>query len=257
MSLTGLSDQPLTVKQVCELIFSDAIPVASLMVEHRRGNLQISKIGRTYLTTLADLEEMFRKCRVEAPTRYFGRMKISERMRLFDEAAAVLALIKTRHLEQKGTHSMPDQMPLSDRMRRHRLLSQGAQTVSPSELPDDLPLSLKEVCERVFGGAISVASLKAEYARGNLKLSKIGRAYFTTPADLKAMFEKCRVTPPNWVAVPPRGSPNQVKLSDEAYAESAHAALKLSLERRREQATIASLKRTIAELRKRPQTKRS
>jgi hypothetical protein len=143
MSLTGLSDQPLTVKQVCELIFGDAIPVASLMVEHSRGNLQISKIGRTYVTTLADLEEMFRKCRVEAPTRYFGRMKISERMRLFDEAAAVLALIKTKHLEQKGTDSMPDQMPLSDRMRRHRLLSEGVQTVSPSELPDDLPLSLK------------------------------------------------------------------------------------------------------------------
>jgi hypothetical protein len=225
-------DQPLTLKAVCERIFGGAISVASLMVEHRRGTLQISKIGRTYVTALPDLEEMFRKCRVEAPTRYYGPININERMRLFDEAVATLASIRRKQLERKGTHSMPEQMPLSDRMRRHRLLSDGVKTASPSELPDDLPLSLKEVCERVFGGSISVASLKAEYARGNLELSKIGRAYFTTPADLKAMFEKCRVTPPKWVAVPPRGSPNQVKQSDEAQARAAAcAALRLSVDR--------------------------
>jgi hypothetical protein len=234
-------DQPLTLKAVCEQIFGGAISVASLMVEHRRGNLQISKIGRTYVTALADLEEMFRKCRVEASTRHFGPININERMRLFDEAAATLASIKGKQLERKGTDSMPQQMPLSDRMRRHRMRSDGVKAVSPSELPDDLPLSLKEVCERVFGGSISVASLKAEYARGNLEISKIGRTYFTTPADLKAMFVKCRVTSPKWVAVPPRGSPNQVNQSDEAHAKAA----------------IASLKLTVARLKKQPQSKRS
>ncbi len=223
--------QPLTLKQVCELIFNGAISVASLMVEHRRGNLQISKIGRTYATTLADLEEMFRKCRVESTTRYFGPLNINERMQLFDEAAATLASIRRKQLERKGTDSIPEQMSLSDRMRRHRLLSDGVKTVSPSELPDDLPLSLKEVCERVFGGSISVASLMAEYARGNLEISKIGRTYFTTPADLKAMFVKCRVTPQKWVAVPPRGSPNQVKQSDEAYAKAALASARLTVEK--------------------------
>jgi hypothetical protein len=95
----------------------------------------------------------------------------------------------------------------------------------------DHPLALKAVCEQIFGGAISVASLKAEYARGNLEISKIGRTYFTTPADLKAMFVKCRVTPQKWVAVPPRGSPNQVKQSDEAQARAACAALRLTVER--------------------------
>jgi hypothetical protein len=219
-------DHPLTLKAVCEQIFGGAISVASLMVEHSRGNLQISKIGRTYVTALADLEEMFRKCRVEAPNRYLGSINIIERMRLFDEAAATLASIRWKQLDWKGTHSMPEQMPLSDRMRRHQLLSDGVKT-----LPDDLPLSLKEVCERVFGGSISVASLKAEYARGNLEISKIGRTYFTTPADLKAMFEKCRVTQPKRVAVPPRGSPNQVKQSDEAQARAACAALRLTVER--------------------------
>jgi hypothetical protein len=58
-------------------------------------------------------------------------------MRLFDEAAATLASIRRKELDWKGTHGMPEQMPLSDRMRRHRLLSDGVKTVSPSELPDD------------------------------------------------------------------------------------------------------------------------
>jgi hypothetical protein len=163
--------QPLTLKQVCEVIFSDAIAVASLMVEHRRGNLKISKIGRTYVTALADLEEMFWKCRVEASTRYFGPININERMRLFDEAAATLASIKGKQLERKGTDGMPQQMPLSDRMRRHRMLSDGLKTVSPSELPDDLPLSLKEACERLFGGSISVASL-GNYQRSGGRTSR-------------------------------------------------------------------------------------
>jgi hypothetical protein len=126
-------------------------------------------------------------------------------------------------------------MSLADRTRRHRLLSNvvkpGAETpVSLSDLPDDLPLTLKEACERVFGGSITVASLKAEYARGNLELSKIGRTYITTPADLKAMFVKCRVTPQKWVAAPPRGGPNQAKQSDEADAKAALAWARLTVE---------------------------
>jgi hypothetical protein len=59
--------------------------------------------------------------------------------------------------------------------------------------PDRL-ISLREACVKFFGGAISVASLKAEAGRGNLTISKIGRAYFTTPKDINAMVEKCRVT---------------------------------------------------------------
>lgn len=97
---------------------------------------------------------------------------------------------------------MVERMSLADRSRRNQWFSGAAehgvgqavgQTVSLSALPDDLPLSLREVCERVFGGAISVASLRAEQQRGNLIVSKIGRAYFTTPKDLRQMFESCRV----------------------------------------------------------------
>jgi hypothetical protein len=56
-------------KDACEKIFAGAISVATLMAEHRRRNLIISKIGRQYFTTLRDLEDMRTKCTVEPPVR--------------------------------------------------------------------------------------------------------------------------------------------------------------------------------------------
>src|SRR5664279_1595369 len=61
---------------------------------------------------------------------------------------------------------------------------------------DDTLITLKDACEIFFNGRITVATLKAEHARGNLDMSKIGRAYFTTLAKLKAMDAKCRVDHP-------------------------------------------------------------
>jgi hypothetical protein len=65
-----------------------------------------------------------------------------------------------------------------------------------SPLGDDTLLTLKDACEIFFNGAVTPATLKAEHARSNLRLSKIGRAYFTTLADLKAMRDKCLVEAP-------------------------------------------------------------
>lgn len=61
---------------------------------------------------------------------------------------------------------------------------------------DDTLITLKDACEIFFGGKITVATLKAEHARGNLDMSKIGRAYFTTIGKLKQMEAKCRVEAP-------------------------------------------------------------
>lgn len=58
---------------------------------------------------------------------------------------------------------------------------------------DDTLLTLKDACEIYFAGKVTPATLKAEHGRGNLALSKIGRAWFTTPADIRMMREKCRV----------------------------------------------------------------
>lgn len=58
-------------------------------------------------------------------------------------------------------------------------------------LQDDTLITLKDACEIVFGGRVTPVTLKAEWRRGNLELSKIGRSYFTTPAKLKQMDLKC------------------------------------------------------------------
>jgi hypothetical protein len=63
-------------------------------------------------------------------------------------------------------------------------------------LTDDTLLTLKDACEIFFGGKVTPATLKAEHSRGNLALSKIGRTYFTTPADLRLMRNKCLVEAP-------------------------------------------------------------
>jgi hypothetical protein len=64
-------------------------------------------------------------------------------------------------------------------------------------LDDDALITLKQACEIGSEGGLTVATLKAEWRRSNLEISKIGRTLFTTRAKLKAMEEKCRVDPPD------------------------------------------------------------
>jgi hypothetical protein len=60
-------------------------------------------------------------------------------------------------------------------------------------LDEDTLITLRDASEIVFNKQISVAVLKAQIAPGNLRVSKIGRSYFTTPRDVKEMVERCRV----------------------------------------------------------------
>ena len=66
----------------------------------------------------------------------------------------------------------------------------------PSDIQDDEPMTLAEACEIIFRGAIKPATLKAEAARGNLVIERIGRRHFVTRATINAMRERCRVTRP-------------------------------------------------------------
>lgn len=95
------------------------------------------------------------------------------------------------------------------------------------ELPPDQPLSLKAVCEIVFGNSISPATLKAEHRRGNLDLFKIGRAYFTTRRHVEAMIEKCRLV--SFPSGP--GNASAENLTEVARRRASLAALKLIVER--------------------------
>lgn len=72
--MTG-EDELLTLKDACEIFFRGKVTVATLKAEHARGNLDMSKIGRSYWTTIAKLKEMEEKCRVEAPARASGTTK--------------------------------------------------------------------------------------------------------------------------------------------------------------------------------------
>ncbi len=65
-----------------------------------------------------------------------------------------------------------------------------------ADLAEDELITLKDASEIFFGGRVTVATLKAEHAKGHLDISKFGRSYFTTPAKLKAMEAKCHAKPP-------------------------------------------------------------
>jgi hypothetical protein len=87
---------------------------------------------------------------------------------------------------------------------------------------NDTLITLKDACDIFFGGRVTVATLKAEHAKGNLEMSKIGRSYWTTIAKLREMEAKCRV------AVPARASgstrserPGQSLMADPDIARGA------------------------------------
>jgi hypothetical protein len=61
---------------------------------------------------------------------------------------------------------------------------------------DDSLITLKDACEVIFGGRVSPATLKDQWRKGNLDLSKIGRSYFASVADFKGLKTKCLADPP-------------------------------------------------------------
>ncbi len=66
---TPPDDEPITLKEACEIRYRNRIKVASLRSEIERGRLDILRIGRTDFTTLRKLREMERRCRVEKQAR--------------------------------------------------------------------------------------------------------------------------------------------------------------------------------------------
>ena len=55
-------DQLIPLRRAAEIFLGNARHVATLRSEATRGNLVVSKIGRSYWTTLARLKEMDKKC---------------------------------------------------------------------------------------------------------------------------------------------------------------------------------------------------
>ena len=53
--MTLTDDTLITLKDACDIFFGGRITVATLKSEHAKGNLDMSKIGRSYFTTIAKL----------------------------------------------------------------------------------------------------------------------------------------------------------------------------------------------------------
>lgn len=60
-------DDPITLKDACEIVFRNAIKPATLRAEAMRGRLVIRRIGRQDFVTLRDVREMVEQCRAEKP----------------------------------------------------------------------------------------------------------------------------------------------------------------------------------------------
>ena len=58
-------DTPLRLSKALAIAFPDgSLKPSTLMTEHRRGNLELEKVGGRWFVTLRDIQEMRKKCRV-------------------------------------------------------------------------------------------------------------------------------------------------------------------------------------------------
>jgi len=68
-------NQLIPLRKAAEIFLGDARHVATLRAEASRGNLVVSKIGRSYWTTLARLKDMDEKCQGDHQARNSGSTK--------------------------------------------------------------------------------------------------------------------------------------------------------------------------------------
>jgi hypothetical protein len=89
-------DQLLTLEHAAEIFLGSRKHVSTLRAEIQRGNLAVSKIGRSYWTTLGRLKQMDAKCLVEVQVQGSGSIKREAvgRSSTDDGASAQAALLK-------------------------------------------------------------------------------------------------------------------------------------------------------------------
>ena len=65
----------ITLEDACKFFLHGKVTVATLRAEHKAQRLEIYRIGRRDFTTLSDLKDMQKRCRVEPPAQ---RLRFSE-----------------------------------------------------------------------------------------------------------------------------------------------------------------------------------
>ncbi len=108
---------------------------------------------------------------------------------------------------------------------------------------DNDAITLKDAASH-FG--FKVATLRAEAGRGRLVIYKIGKRYYTTPADIREMVNQCRVDQKARDFTLTRTASNSLSATDRASSAQAAAretALRLRSSSRNTLATSTSQKR--------------
>ena len=114
-------DELLTLDEACAAFLKGKGTPATLRAEHRRGNLEISKIGKRHFTTRRDLREMQRKCRVPQEARGFISINgASNGLSEMDRISSVqAALSQTTKVLTKSSRSTSGQDTARRMARRH------------------------------------------------------------------------------------------------------------------------------------------
>jgi hypothetical protein len=100
-------------------------------------------------------------------------------------------------------------------------------------------MTLKEASERY---RFPMATLRAEIGRGRLVVYKIGKRFYTTPDDIRAMVQECRVANLHRASTSTRDEANGSSATDRL--SSARAALSQTVERLKSSSLATSAKST-------------
>ncbi len=71
-------DTLITLKEASEIVFGGRVSPATLKDQWRKGNLDLSLIGRSYFASVADFKGLKAKCLAEPPARNSGSIRRAE-----------------------------------------------------------------------------------------------------------------------------------------------------------------------------------
>lgn len=96
-------DEPITLKEACEIYFKGRVGVPALLAESRSGKLETWKVGRTRLTNLAKIKAMEeKKCLEQVPAPVFGSTRaVRDGRSAMAKASAAQAAVAMRLGQQK------------------------------------------------------------------------------------------------------------------------------------------------------------
>lgn len=95
----------ITLEDACKFFLHGKVTVATLRAEHKAERLEIYRIGRRDFTTVSDLKDMQKKCRVEAPAQSSGSTRRATAGRSATERASAAQAAVAMRLERPKKNS--------------------------------------------------------------------------------------------------------------------------------------------------------